>query len=307
MRIVFMGTPFFATKVLDTLIAGGHSVLGVYTQPDKKSGRGRQLINPPIKQYALEKGIPIVQPTKFGSTDEDIKYFQSFNADVAIVCAYGQILPKQALNIFDYGCINIHPSLLPRYRGPSPVASAILNGDDETGVTVMSLDAGMDTGPILNQKKVRIKKNESCTLLTERLFETGASLLLDILDKQTKGTIDPIDQDSSKATYTHLFTKKHGLINWTLSSTKISLLVRALNPWPGSYTFLDGNIFKIIDAVPVDCPVLDPGIILIDKKIFVGTGEGTLQINNVQLEGRKVTSGEDFAKGHTDINGLQLG
>ena len=171
----------------------------------------------------------------------------------------------------------------------------------------MSLDAGMDTGPILNQKKVRIKKNESCTLLTERLFKTGASLLLDILDKQTKGTIDPIAQDSSKATYTHLFTKRHGLINWTLTSTKISLLVRALNPWPGSYTFLDGKIFKIIDAVPVDCPVLDPGIILIDKKIFVGTGEGTLQINNVQLEGRKVTSGEDFAKGHIDINGLQLG
>ena len=159
MRIVFMGTPFFATKVLDTLIAGGHSVLGVYTQPDKKSGRGRQLINPPVKQYALEKGIPNVQPTKYGSTDEDIKYFKSFNADVAIVCAYGQILPEQALNIFDYGCINIHPSLLPCYRGPSPVASAILNGDNETGVTVMSLDAGMDTGPILNQKKIRIIKH----------------------------------------------------------------------------------------------------------------------------------------------------
>ena len=209
MRIVFMGTPLFATKVLDTLIAGGHSVLGVYTQPDRKSGRGRKLIEPPVKRYALENNIPIVQPTKFGSSAQDIKRLESFDADVAIICAYGQILPQQALNVFEYGCLNIHPSFLPSYRGPSPVATAILNGDTETGVTIMSLDAGMDTGPILDQKKVRIRENEPCSTLTERLFETGAGLLLDTLDKQMKGKIYPINQDDSKATYTHLFSKKY--------------------------------------------------------------------------------------------------
>ncbi len=307
MRIVFMGTPLFATKVLDTLTAGGHSVLGVYTQPDRKSGRGRKLIEPPVKQYALENNIPIVQPTKFGSSAQDIKHLESFGADVAIICAYGQILPQQALNVFEYGCLNIHPSFLPSYRGPSPVATAILNGDTETGVTIMSLDAGMDTGPILDQKKIRIRENEPCSTLTERLFETGARLLLDTLDKQMKGEIYPINQDDSKATYTHFFSKEHGLINWNLASTKISLLVRALNPWPGSYTFLNGKVLKIIDALPIGYPVLDPGIVLIDKKFFVGTGEGTLQIDNVQLEGRKITTGENFASGRTDINGLQLG
>ena len=307
MRIVFMGTPPFATEVLDTLISAGHSISTVYTQPDRRSGRGRHLITPSVKQYAIERNLPVIQPTKLGSSSQDIEHLASFKADVAIVCAYGQILPQQALDIFEYGCVNIHPSLLPSYRGPSPVATAILNGETETGVTIMSLDAGMDTGPIFDQKRVKIQANESCTVLTNRLFKMGADLLLDTLDKHIKGKIQPIKQDDSKATYTHFFSKKDGLINWNLGSKNISLLVRAFNPWPGAYTFLNGKMLKIIDALPVSYPVLNAGIISVEEKIYVGTGEGTLQINNVQLEGKKNTSGEDFARGRADINGLSLG
>ena len=307
MRIVFMGTPPFATEVLDTLISAGHSISTVYTQPDRRSGRGRHLITPSVKQYAIGRNLPVIQPTKLGSSSQDIEHLASFKADVAIVCAYGQILPQQALDIFEYGCVNIHPSLLPSYRGPSPVATAILNGETETGVTIMSLDAGMDTGPIFDQKRVKIQANESCTVLTNRLFKMGADLLLDTLDKHIKGKIQPIKQDDSKATYTHFFSKKDGLINWNLGSKNISLLVRAFNPWPGAYTFLNGKMLKIIDALPVSYPVLNAGIISVEKKIYVGTGEGTLQINNVQLEGKKNTSGEDFARGRADINGLSLG
>lgn len=310
MRIVFMGTPDFAVSPLEQLVQKSYQVVAVYTQPDRPAGRGRAPAPTPVKIVAQANKLKVVQPASFkepGAIDQ----MAVLQPDVAVVAAYGLILPQSVLDMPKYGCINIHPSLLPKYRGASPVASAILAGDAVTGVTFMLLDAGMDTGPILVQEKVPISPQDTTGILTTRLSQVAARRLLDVLEQWVRGEIKPQPQNEAEATYSKRISKEDGEIDWRLSAVAVWRRVRAFQPWPGGYTFWQGKRLEIIEAWPLPpTPGVGVGQVVTlnrDGGAFgVGTGEGLLEVVRVQLEGKRAMTAAEFVRGYRQFIGSVL-
>ena len=302
-----MGTPAYSIPTLRALEDEGHNIVSVYTKPDSWSGRGRQKSMPPLKEYAILKGIPLKQPYKLSDESKDVDEILSSDADVIVVAAYGIILPPRVISRPSLGCLNVHPSLLPKYRGPSPVASAILNDEAIVGVSIMLLDEGVDTGPILAQQEIPVYKNENCQELTRRLFVSGANLMPDTLLKWAQGSIVPLEQNHDYASISKYLKKSNSEIDWEDTARDIYLAVRAYYPWPGKHTFYSGKMLKIIEADYSSDNRFDPGVIDTSGVVSVGTGSGTLILSKVQVEGKSITSGREFANGQHGINGSLLG
>lgn len=310
MRIVFMGTPVFALPSLRCLVERGHQVLSVYTQPDKAAGRGRSLGYSPVKKLALDMGLPVAQPESLKPAEEIVR-LSRLSPEAIVVAAFGQLLRPEVLQIPRYGCLNVHPSLLPRHRGASPVAAAILAVDEVTGVTVMLLDKGLDTGPILAQVTQAISPDDTTGSLTAKLAEVGANLLVDTLPRWASSEIKPQAQDEAKATYSRPLTKEAGEIDWQLPAVELWRRVRAFQPWPGCYTWWRGKQLKITEAVALP-DVLGVGVgvvVALEGMPGVGvkTGQGVLGLRWLQLEGKKAMLAEEFIRGQREFVGGQLG
>jgi len=307
---VFMGTPQFAVTILESLLRSSYEVPAVYTQPDKPAGRGRPVVFPPVKKLALERQIPVMQPETFKS-GEVMKKLASFQPELIVVAAFGSILPPEVLSLPKFACLNVHPSLLPRHRGPSPVANTILCGDELTGVTIMLMDTGLDTGPVLAQEKVGISFTDTAGSLGAKLADVGAGLLPQTLRRWLGGELKPQAQDESQATYSKLITSKDGEIDWHLSALELSRMVRAYNPWPSSYTWCQGKRLKIHRASPLgDGRNGEIGkVIALGEQPGVGvvTNQGILGLCQVQLEGKHAMSVTDFVRGKRDFIGSVLG
>lgn len=306
-----MGTPAFAVTPLRCLVADGYEVAAVYTRRDKPAGRGQNLSMSPVKQVALELGLPVVQPASFKSQDA-VDEMGRFKPDAVVVAAYGQILPPQVLKMPRWGCLNIHPSLLPKYRGVSPVASAILAGDDYAGVSVMLLDEGTDTGPIFARAQVPILDQDTTASLTDKLSRIGSALLLDVLPRWVRGTVEPQPQDHTAASYSRKLTKEDGRVDWTLPAVELWRRIRAFTPWPGAYTTFQGRQLKILAAVPASVSVPgQPGLVvpLPDRQSGFGvvTGGGVLAVASVQYEGKRPMPAADFLRGQRAMLGALLG
>ena len=311
LRVVFMGTPSFVVPVLCALVENGYDVVGVVTKPDRPAGRGMKILVPEVKRTALELGLTIVQPTSLRNNQETLRQLTSLAPDLIISAAYGSYLPTDILNLPPTGCLNIHPSLLPQYRGASPVAAAILNGDGYTGVTVMKIDEGIDTGPIIAQEKISIGPTDTTDELTVHLFRIGTRLLLEVIPTWIRGEICPQLQDDSRATIASRVTKENGIIDWRLSGIQIARQVRAYTSWPGSFTAWKNKSIKIIEAALVESDLTtlqSPGLIrLIPEGVGVVTGEGILKIQTLQLEGRRPTGALEFIRGQRDFIGSVVG
>ena len=310
MRVVFMGTPEFAVPSLEHLILNQYQVVAVYTQPDRPAGRGRSMVPSPVKKAALTRALPVLQPVSLKDKDA-VAQLAGFSPDVIVVAAYGQILPQSVLDIPGYGCINIHPSLLPKYRGASPVAAAILSGDDFTGVSIMLLDRGLDTGPVFIRAAVPVSPQDTTGSLTAKLSLVAAGLLQEVLVRWPRGEIAPQSQNESEATCCGQFTKEEGEIDWELPAVDIWRRVRAFNPWPGCYTRWRGRQLKIIEAVPLPREgIIETGkVVALDREeaaFGVCTGDGVLGILQVQLEGKRVRSAAEFFRGQRDFSGAVL-
>jgi len=310
LRVVFMGSPEFAVPSLEHLILSQYPIVAVYTQPDKASGRGRALASTPVKRVAAARKLPVVQPASFKET-EAVAQLVGFAPDVIVVAAYGQILPKSVLGLPRYRCINIHPSLLPRFRGTSPVASAILAGDELTGVSLMLMESGIDTGPVLARAQIPISALDTTGSLTAKLSMIAAKLLVETLPRWLRGEITPQPQNEAEATYSVSISKEEGKIDWHLSATDIWRRVRAFHPWPGCYTRWQGKQIKIIEAVPLaEEEAYEAGEVIAteqEKAVFgVGTGSGILGVVKVQLEGKRAMSAADFLRGQGQFIGSIL-
>ncbi len=310
MRVVFMGTPEFAIPCLEHLILNRYQVVAVYTQPDKPAGRGRSLVSPPVKKVAETLGLPVVQPLNFRRADV-VARLAGFHPDVIVVAAFGQILPQSVLDIPRYGCINIHFSLLPRFRGASPVAAAILAGDDFTGVSIMLMDKGLDTGPILARAIIPISVRDTTASLTLRLSQISARLLQEVLVRWTRDEITPQPQNEAEATYFGSISKEDGEINWHQPAVDIWRRVRAFYPWPGCSTRWRGKRLRIIEAVPLpQAEVLETGQVAElsggEAAFGVHTEDGVLGVLTVQLEGKQAMSAPEFLKGQRQFMGAIL-
>lgn len=308
MRIVFMGTPEFGVPALRHLVLNGYQVVAVYTQPDKLAGRGRQPASSPLKRAAARLNLPVVQPASLKKT-EAVAELAGFEPDAIVVAAYGKILPKEVLDIPALGCINIHPSLLPRHRGASPVVSAILQGDEFTGVSIMLMDEGLDTGPVLTRAQILITDRDNTASLTSKLSLIAAHLLQDVLSGLEKGQVKPQPQDGAKATYSSIITKESGEIDWCKPADVIWRQVRAFYPWPGSYTSWRGKRLKIIEAKPVaeEGSTVEGQVVAMTHGGFgVKTGSGVLEILAVQLEGKQEMTAGEFLRGQRQLIGKVL-
>ncbi len=310
MRTVFMGTPQFAVPILGSLLRSPYQVVAVYTQPDKPVGRRQRLTPSPVKELAREHKILVIQPNTL-KTAEVVEDLASLKPELIVVAAFGQILPREVLSLPKFGCLNIHPSLLPQHRGPSPVATSLLCGDLLTGVTIILMDEGLDSGPILAQEKVGIAATDTTGSLTAKLAHVGAGLLMDTLPKWLKGELEPRPQDESQATYSRLITSKDGEIDWHLPAVELWQRVRAFNPWPGCYTWWQGKRLKIHSAAPVSRLARgEVGKVIALRqppKVGVVTGDGILGLCQVQLEGRQEMSIADFVRGQRNFIGSILG
>jgi methionyl-tRNA formyltransferase len=309
-RTIFMGTPQFAVTILESLLHSYCRVLAVYTQPDKPAGRGRPVVYPAVKKLALERQIPVMQPEHLKSSTV-VKKLAGFQPELIVVAAFGAILPPEVLSLPKFSCLNVHPSLLPRHRGPSPIANTILCGDELTGVTIMLMDAGMDTGPILAQEEVEISSMHTTGSLSAELAEVGARLLLETLPRWLGGEIRPRAQDDYQATYSKLITSKEAEIDWRLSAVEIWRKVRAYNPWPICYTWYKEKRLKIHRAIPVGSVAEGEigEVVALPEQPGVGvvTGEGILELCQVQLEGKSEMPVNDFIRGRRDFIGCVLG
>ena len=310
MRILFMGTPEFAVPSLECLVLNQYQIVAVYTQPDKPAGRGRSLVSPPVKKAAAARKLPVVQLVSLKKA-EAVAQLADFHPDVIVVAAFGQILPQSVLDIPTYGCINVHPSLLPRFRGASPVAAAILAGDEFTGVTIMQMDSGLDTGPMLAQEQVPISPQDTTGSLTGKLSQVAARLLPEVLVRWTRGEITPQPQNEAQATYSGTITKEAGEIDWHLPALDIWRRVRAFQPWPGCYTTWQGRRLEIIEATPLLAEEsLEVGQVVATNKEGVAfgvyTGDGILGISKVQLEGKRVMPTVEFLRGQRQFIGAVL-
>lgn len=303
MKIIYMGTPDFAVAPLEAILKAGHEVTAVVTQPDRQKGRGREVQYSPVKECALSHGIPVLQPLKIKEKDA-VEELRKYPADIFVVAAFGQLLSEEILNMPRLGCINIHASLLPAYRGAAPIQWCVINGEEKTGVTIMQMAKGMDTGDILLQKEVVLDEKETGGSLFDRLMETGAELIVEVLPKIEAGELTPVVQKEELATYAGKITKDMGNIDFAKSAVTIERLIRGLNPWPSAFTHYKGKILKIWEAdVVSECANAEnpvPGtVIAMDKESFtLATGEGALRIRSLQPEGKKRMSCAEFMRGY---------
>lgn len=309
MRVVFMGTPDFSVPALKALVDGGHEVTAVITQPDKPKGRGKEVQMTPVKLAAMEYGIPVYQPVKIRDP-EFIGRLKEIPADVYVVIAFGQILPKAVLDIPPCGCINIHASLLPKYRGAAPIQWCVIDGEKETGITTMMMDTGLDTGDMLEKTVIPIEEKETGGSLHDKLSLAGGELILSTLKKLEEGTLVRTPQTEEGTCYAKMLTKTMGDIDWSTSAVSIERLIRGLNPWPSAYTHWNGKTIKLWAASAVsgteeeslmagredlaDGTVLSSG----KKGLFVKTGQGVLSIQELQLEGKKRMDVDAFLRGY---------
>lgn len=303
MKIIYMGTPDFAVAPLEAILKAGHEVTAVVTQPDRQKGRGREVQYSPVKECALSYGIPVLQPLKIKEKDA-VEELRKYPADIFVVAAFGQLLSEEILNMPRLGCINIHASLLPAYRGAAPIQWCVINGEEKSGVTIMQMAKGMDTGDILLQKEVVLDEKETGGSLFDRLMETGAELIVEVLPKIEAGELTPVVQKEELATYAGKITKDMGNIDFAKSAVTIERLIRGLNPWPSAFTHYKGKILKIWEAdVVSECANAEnpvPGtVIAMDKESFtLATGEGALRIRSLQPEGKKRMSCAEFMRGY---------
>lgn len=309
-RTIFIGTPEFGIPALYSLInSDNFEVVGVITQPDKKIGRKQILTPPPIKTESLRYNIPVYQPEKI--RDLQLNIFSDI--DLIVVVAYAQIIPKSILDLPKYGCINIHGSLLPKYRGAACIQAAILNGDQETGITIMKMDEGLDTGPIIHQEKINIKADETAGNIFDRLSIVGGKILPAILLGYIAGDLKPEAQDNSKSSYVGMLKKANGKIDWTKPAIELERFVRAMSPWPGAYALANlKSQMASLKILAVEHNILNlnlhkPGTLFInDNKLCVQCGEGSLFIKQLQLEGKKALTDKEFLNGHQDLIGTIL-
>ena len=299
MRIVFMGTPDFAVAALVSLKEAGHEILACVTQPDKPRGRGKAVLMTPVKEKALEYQIPVYQPLKVrDEAFQDI--LRKLNPEVIVVAAFGQIIPKSVLEMPPYGCINIHASLLPKYRGAAPIQWALIDGEKETGITTMQMDAGLDTGDMLEKVVVPISPDETGGSLHDKLAEAGGKLIVSTLEKLEKHALTPVPQTDEETCYAKKITKDLGNIDWTEDAASIERLIRALNPWPSAYTSIGGKTVKIWKAqvLEEEWEGACGQIVLADKNhVYVKTGKGILSVEELQLEGKKRMDTPSFLRG----------
>ena len=311
MRVIFMGTPDFAVGTLQALLQSEHEVVAVVTQPDKPKGRGKAMQFTPVKEVAAEAGIPVLQPKKVRE-EAVVEELRSYHPDVIVVVAFGQLIPKSILEMPKYGCVNVHASLLPKYRGAAPIQWAVIDGEEKSGVTTMQMDEGLDTGDMLLTEEVTLDPEETGGSLFDKLSQVGAQLLLKTLDALENAAVTPQKQPSESTTaYAAMLNKKMGEIDWSQSAVQIERLVRGLNPWPSAYTHLAGKTLKIWKAAvrPSREQKKEPGsVILEDKKHFgIQTGDGVLEILELQLEGKKRMTADAFLRGYQLENGTKLG
>jgi methionyl-tRNA formyltransferase len=306
MKLIFMGTPQFAVPCLAGLVEAGHEIAGVVTRVDKPAGRGRVLAEPPVKIAARKQGLPLLQPKRVRDPDF-ITALRKLEPQAIVVAAYGQILPKDILTLPPFGCINVHASLLPTYRGAAPINWAIVRGDRETGITIMQMDEGMDTGAVLMQESMPIEPGDTAGTLGEKLSRLGAKLITKALPLLEAGKLTPRPQDNSKASLAPLLRKEDGLIDWRRPAAELHNRVRGLSPWPGAYTFLDDRMVKILrtEIMPGSG---EPGAIYPEnhKGLNVGTGRELLRVATIQPAGKKPMSSEEFLRGHRGIEGKKF-
>lgn len=296
MRLVFLGTPEFAVPTLERVVEAGRQVLAVVTQPDRPSGRGQHAAPPPVKEAAARLGLPVYQPERV-RRPEAVEFLRALGAEAMVVVGYGQIIPQTVIDLAPLGIINVHASLLPKYRGAGPIQWAILNGETRTGVTTMRIDAGLDTGDMLLKAGTEIGPEENAIELGKRLAVMGANLLVETLRDLAAGTIVPQKQDPSQATYAPLLKKEDGLLDWSQPAQSIHNRVRGLQPWPGAYTSFRGQTLHIWKSKTVRGAGPRPARFISLKPVVVSCGSGALEILEVQLEGRKRISAADFANG----------
>lgn len=317
MKIVFMGTPDFAVEALEALLSAGHAVSAVVTQPDRQKGRDRKVQFSPVKECALAHGLPVFQPEKI-RVPEAVEKLREYEADIFVVAAFGQILSKEILEMPKYGCINIHASLLPRYRGASPIQYAILNGDDMTGVTIQQMDEGVDTGDILAMKAIPVEKEDTGGSLFEKLSRLGAELLIKTLPRIEAGDIIPVKQQEGDAVHVRMLNKNMGKIDWEKDAVALERMVRGMNPWPSAYCIFKGKILKIWrsevaegerkeegsigglfrHSAEKNAPHPGEAVLVTKDSIHVQTGKGVLILTEVQLEGKKRMPVRDFLLGY---------
>ena len=309
MKVVYMGTPDFAVGALERIIEAGHDVVLVVTQPDKPKGRGKEMQMTPVKKCALEHDIPVFQPVKIKEA-EAVEYLRTFDADIFVVAAFGQILSSEILHMPKYGCVNIHASLLPMYRGAAPIQAVIINKEKETGVTIMQMDEGLDTGDMLMKEIIPIAADETGESLHDKLSELGAEMIVQALPAIEDGSITATPQGDGATCYASMLKKEMGCIDWKKSADDIEHLVRGLYPWPGTYTFLNGKMLKICTVALSDMQAKgEPGEIceVTKESLIVNTGEGALEIKELQPEGKKRMTVHDFLLGNKIETGTFLG
>ena len=310
MKVVFMGTPDFAVGTLEAIVGAGHEVAAVVTQPDKPKGRGGVMAMSPVKECALRHGLTVLQPLKARSP-EFIDEIKAINPDVIVVVAFGQIIPSEIIHMPKYGCINVHASLLPKYRGASPIQWTVLDGCEYSGVTTMLMDEGIDTGDILETATVKLDERETGGSLFDRLSLVGAKLLVETLDKAEAGQLHPVKQDDSQSSYVRMMDKSFGLMDFTQPVEVLERKVRALNPWPSAFTHMDEKLLKIWDATVIqdnNVKAGDYGKVKTDGKtcFMVACDGGYLSVNELQLEGKKRMKVEDFLRGYNIKEGTVL-
>lgn len=310
MRVIFMGTPDFATGTLEEIVKAGHEVVGVVTQPDKPKGRGKTMMPTPVKETALKYNLPVYQPKKVREP-EFVELLRSLKPDVMVVAAFGQIITKEILEMPKYGCINVHASLLPAYRGAAPIQWAVINGDKESGVTIMQMDEGIDTGDMIEKAVVPIAEDETGGSLFDKLSHTGAKLCVKVLRDLEEGTAVREKQPEESITpYAKMIDKKMGEVDWKKSAKEIEQLIRGLNPWPSAYTKVHGKTLKLWKAkVLLETSQMNPGqIVKVTKdSLAVQTGQGMLEIQELQLEGKKRMDTSSFLRGYALAEGESLG
>ena len=322
MKIVYMGTPDFAVAPLAALVKNGYEVEAVITQPDKPKGRGKTMMPTPVKEEALKHDIPVLQPVKVRDP-EFVEKLAEIAPDIIVVAAFGQIIPKSILEMPKFGCINIHASLLPKYRGAAPIQQAVIDGEKESGVTTMQMDAGLDTGDMLLKTVVPLDEKETGGSLFDKLSKAGADLLLKTLDALENGTVTPQKQGESPTAYAKMLTKDMGAIDWNRPAKELERLIRGLNPWPSAFTHLNGKMLKIWDAdvytkeqaeaefpeYSTDFKGAEPGQIaaVLPHTFFIGCGKDLLKVNEVQAEGKKRMTSDAFLRGSRLEKGMELG
>jgi len=308
MKVIFMGTPDFAVPCLEVLVKEKYDVIGVFTQPDKPKGRGKKVIYTPVKETALKHNLEVFQPQRLRD-QESVDLIKSMQPDIIIVVAYGQILPKDILDIPTHGCINVHASLLPKYRGAAPINWVILNGEKTTGVTTMYMDVGLDTGDMILKSEIQIGEDETAEDLHDKLSNLGAEVLKKTLEDFKEGSVHREKQNHEEATHTHRLTKELGEIDWSKSAEEIRNLIRGLMPWPTAYTFYKGNMMKILKAKVKDGNQNSPGEIIdvTSEGIHIATGQGILIVEELQFSGGKRLAAKDYLRGNSIEKNVILG